>query len=119
MRGETVGFLDKLRALFGQPSSSARTPTAANDPDALWLHFRCSKCGATVRVRAHRRNDVNRIDEGPGDYLLCKEVMDSKCFQLMRAEVYLDASYRLVTAHVEGGELITAEEYEASQQQTA
>ena len=45
--------------------------------------------------------------------------MDSKCFQLMRAEVYLDASYRLVTAHVEGGELITAEEYEASQQKTA
>lgn len=114
-----MGFLDKLRALlFGQPSSVAKTPAATSDPDALWLHFRCGKCGATVRVRAHRRNDANRIDEGPGDYLLCKEVMDNKCFQLMRAEVYLDASLRLVTAHVEGGELITAEEYEASQQQT-
>lgn len=115
-----MGFLDKLRALlFGQPRSSARTATPPGDPDALWLHFRCNKCGATVRVRAHRRNDVNRTDEGPGDYLLCKEVMDNKCFQIMRAEIYLDGSLNLVTAHVEGGELITAEEYEASKQQTA
>jgi hypothetical protein len=113
-----MGFLDKLRThLLGRPRVGASS-SPGGDPDALWLHFRCNKCGSTVRVRAHRRNDVNQVDEGPGDYMLRKEVMDNKCFQLIRADVYLDASRRIVTAHVEGGELITAEEYQALQQTT-
>lgn len=106
---------DKLRTfLFGSSGAAPTSSLLSSDPDALWFYFRCGKCGTAVRIRVNRRNDANRIDEGPGAFLVRKEVMDSKCFQIMKADIYLDPSYRLVTAHVEGGELITAEEYQTS-----
>jgi len=106
-----MGFLDKLRRLLGTASASSATLA---DPHGLWFHFRCTKCGSLVRIRADRRNDLNR-SEGPGTFLLRKEVMDSKCFQLISAEIWLDASYNVVSAEVNGGELISKEEYEAVQ----
>jgi len=104
-----MGFLDKIRGFFaGGPSASE------GDPYGLWFHFRCGKCGDVVRVRADRRNDLNR-EEGPGTFLLRKDVMDNSCFQLMHAEIWLDSSYNVVTADVTGGELISKHEYEAAQ----
>jgi len=105
-----MGFWDKIRSFFaGAPSASPR------DPYGLWLHFRCGKCGTVVRIRADRRNDLNR-EAGPGTFLLRKEVMDNSCFQLMHAEVWLDSNYNVVTAEVSGGELISEEEYKAAQE---
>ena len=107
-----MGFLDKLRGFLqgsGSPSGAARA-----DPQALWLHFRCGKCGSVVRVRVHKGNDLSRA-EGPGTFLLRKEVMDSKCFQLMSTEIWLDGNYNVVSAEVSGGELISEEEYQAAQ----
>jgi len=103
-----MGFLDKIKSfLAGAPSG------APGDPYGIWFHFRCGKCGEVVRVRADRRNDLNR-EAGPGTFLLRKEVMDNSCFQLMHAEIWLDGSYNVVTAEVSGGELISKEEYEAA-----
>jgi len=104
-----MGFLDKLKGLFGGGSSSG----SAGDPYGLPLYFKCKKCGAITRVRVDKRNDLNR-DEGPGVFVLRKEVMDNKCFQLMRAEIWLDASYQVVSADVTGGELVTQAEYDAA-----
>ena len=105
-----MGFLDKIRSFFaGAPSPSA------GDPYGIWFHFRCGKCGGVVRVRADRRNDLNR-EEGPGTFLLRKDVMDNSCYQLMHAAIWLDGSYNVVAADVSGGELISKEEYEAARQ---
>ena len=109
--GTLMGFLDKLRELLG---GSGKAGTAADgDPYGLWFYFRCNKCGSVVRIRADRRNDLNRED-GPGTFLLSKEVMDNKCFQLMRAEIWFDSQYSIVSSDVTVGKLITREEYEAA-----
>ena len=105
-----MGFLDKIRSLFTGAASAGPA-----DPHGIWLHFRCDKCGAVVRMRADRRNDLNRED-GPGTFLLRKEVMDDSCFQLMNAEIWLDTNYNVVTAEVSGGQLISEEEYRASRE---
>ena len=102
-----MGFLDKLRQVF--TGSSRGT---AGDPYGLWFHFRCSKCNSVVRIRVDRRNDLNREPGGAGAFLLRKDVMDNKCFQLMRVEIWLDSSYNVVSADVSGGEMISQEEYE-------
>jgi len=103
-----MGLLDALRRLFmSQPAS----PAASGDPNGLWFYFRCNKCGDVVRVRAHRYNDLNREEGGPAPLVLRKDVMDTKCFQLMRAEIWLDNNYGVVSSEVSGGKLISEEEY--------
>ncbi|MCD6520892.1 MAG: hypothetical protein J7M05_13320 [Anaerolineae bacterium] len=111
-----MGLLKKLLQFFGGGTAgSARgSSTSRSDPYGLWFYFRCNKCGAVVRVRADKRNDLNREEGGPGVFLYRKEVMDDKCFQLMRADIWLDSHYNVVSAEVQGGELITEEEYEAA-----
>lgn len=107
-----MALLSKLKELFGGGKSPGRGQPA--DPHGLMLYFRCQRCGAVVRVRADKRNDLNREDGGPGVFLLRKDVMDNKCFQLMNAEVWLDSNYQVVSSDVTGGELISEEEYTAS-----
>ena len=108
-----MGFLDALKRILGGGTSSS---SEGADPYGLWFYFRCGRCGSVVRVRADRRNDLNRDEEGPGTYLLRKDVMDNTCFQLMQAELWLDASYNVVSADVTGGTLISREDYEAAGQ---
>ncbi|MBC7237689.1 MAG: hypothetical protein H5T69_17750 [Chloroflexi bacterium] len=110
-----MSFLDKLRQLFGgggqQPSR-----TTAPDTTGLWFHFRCNKCGSLVRIRVDKRNDLNREEDGPGAFLLRKDVMDDTCFQLMQAEIWLDGDYNIVASDVTGGSLISEQEYRAAQE---
>ena len=115
-----MSFLRALKSLFSPASGlSAASGAASGDPYGLWLHFRCNRCGSVVRIRADRRNDFNRVDadESPAGspaLLLVKDVMDNKCFQLIHAEVCVDATYKTIGADVHGGQLITQEEYEDS-----
>ncbi len=114
-----MGFLAKLRQfLFGAPGAAHPAQAAAGDPYGLWFHFRCDHCGSVVRIRVDKRNDLDRGYEGLGAAALHKEIMDNKCFRLIRAELTLDASYQLITAVVDGGLLITREEYEAALKST-
>jgi len=81
------------------------------DPDAIWLYVQCGQCGAPVAVRADRRYDLNPDETGAG-YVLIKEIMDNRCFRLMRAEVHLDAHYRVLERSIEGGRFLSPEEYD-------
>jgi len=108
-----MGFMETLRRIFG--GGAAGAPAEPGDPHGLWFHFRCGRCGSVVRIRADRRNDLNR-EEGQGTYILRKDVMDNHCFQLMHAELWLDDSYSVVASEVSGGKLISQEEYEQEAQ---
>ncbi|MFO7917009.1 MAG: hypothetical protein R6V13_02890 [Anaerolineae bacterium] len=103
-----AGILEAIKNLFQGGLAGAGT----RDPNAIFLYFKCDKCGAVVPVRVDKRHDLNR-EEGPGTFLLKKDVMDDNCFQLMRATVWLDNSYNVVSADVSDGELISEEEYNA------
>ena len=108
-----MALFSKLKELFGGGKASGSSQGSV-DPNGIMLHFRCQRCGAVVRIRVDKRNDLNREDDGPGVFLLRKDVMDNKCFQLMNAEVWLDSSNQVVSSDVAGGELISEEEYTAA-----
>ncbi len=99
-----MGFLDQLKSLFN--------PQAAGDPNALWLYVKCSRCGTPLAVRVDLRNELS-ADYASGGYVLHKEMMDSKCFTLMHAEIRFDAQHKITEQKIEKGEFITREEYEA------
>jgi len=107
-----MSFFGKLGQLLGNFFASPATSTS--DPRGLMLYFRCAKCGTVVPVRADKRNDLNR-EPGPGTFLLRKEVMDDKCFQIMHATIWLDGSYNVVSSDIQGGELVSKDVYEATQ----
>lgn len=115
-----MGFLDKLlKALSGgETGKSKSSVSSGGDPNGIMFYFRCAKCGTPVRVRVDRRNDLNSED-GPGAYVVRKDIMDSKCFQMMRAELWLDTTYMVVQSDVRGGSLITEGEFKAATKPSA
>ncbi len=84
----------------------------ARDPHGIYLHVRCTRCGAPLRVRADRRHDLQR-DYDTGTYILHKEMMDGVCFSLIHATLRLDARHHIVDREITGGEFITADVYQA------
>jgi hypothetical protein len=103
--GETMGFLDNLRSLF-----SSR-PSARAD-DAIHIYVECGRCKSRVHVRLDKRHDLSQ-GEG-GGYFVRKEIMDSKCFRMMTAEIAFDTSYRVQNQEVQGGRLVSKQEFDAA-----
>ncbi len=107
--------MEILRKIFG-----GGKPRERGDPNAIYFYVRCKKCGEKIRLRVDKRYDLMRdYDRGPGDagsgYILQRDVMGNKCFQLMHMEVFLDNGYRVLSQDITGGEFITREEYEAEE----
>jgi len=95
-----------LRRLFGAGE--------APSDGAIHLYVRCSHCGAPVHVRAEPGNDLS-IEYGVAvatGYRLHKEIMDSRCFRLMRAEVLYDQARRETSRQITGGAFISKAEYD-------
>lgn len=100
--------MNLLRRLFGGGD-------AAPSDGAIHLYVRCNNCGAPVHTRIDPRNELS-IEYGDDDsaagYRLHKELMDARCFRLMRAEIAYDRSRREISRQIEGGAFITKDEYD-------
>jgi|GEM_PF-225751 len=114
---KTMALWDTVRRVLGLGTGASGAAAAAGgDPDGVYVYCRCRNCGDSVAVRLNKRNDLSREGGGPGTLFVRKEIMDNRCFRLMQAEVWFDDAYRIVTADIEGGILLTREEYEADQE---
>ena len=100
-----MSVLDTLKALF--------SPSGGNQGHATWLYVRCARCGTPLAVRVDLRNEPSP-DYDSGGFLLVKEMMDNKCFTLMRAEVHFDALKKVTSRTIDKGTFITKEEYESA-----
>ncbi len=87
-------------------------PAMGEDSNVLWLYVQCGRCGTPLAVRINKRNETTP-DYESGGYVLHKEMMDSKCFQLMHAELQLDAQGKVTAKNVDRGKFLTRAEYEA------
>ncbi len=98
-----MGILDRFRSSFN--------PATGDDSNAIWLYVKCARCGTPLAVRVDLRNEPS-IDYEHGGYVLHKEMMDSRCFTLMHAQVRFDAQHKILEQSVDKGEFITREQYE-------
>jgi len=100
-----MGLLDRLTSLFSsRPSKEA--------DDAIHIYVECGRCKSRVHVRLDKRHDLSQ-GEG-GGFFVRKEIMDSKCFRLMAAEIAFDGGYRVQSQNLDGGRFISKEEFEAA-----
>jgi hypothetical protein len=103
-----------LRRLFGGQSQNGPAD------NALHLYVRCARCGAPVHVRVHLFNDL-AVDyddnESVAGYRLRKEIMDSRCFRLIYADLRFDRNRHELERTIEGGSFISREEFERLSQE--
>ena len=98
-----MGF---LRKLFGGGKSSQPV-----DKNGIYLYFRGKRAAdAVTKVRADKQHDLNRTDSG---FVWHKTIVDSKYFSRIQAVVYFDGNYQVTNADLDGGEMITKEEFDA------
>ena len=98
-----MGLLGKLASMFGGQGGMG--------DDAIHIYVECERCKARVHVRLDRRHDISVREDG--GYYVRKEVMDSKCFRLMAAEITFDGAYSVQRREVQGGRFLTQAEFEA------
>lgn len=87
-----------------------------NEP-FLFLYLQCNCCKEKIKLRIHKNTDLSPAypDESSSAeacYILRKEAMDSKCFNLIQVNIEFDRSYRIINQQVKGGKLLTKEEFE-------
>lgn len=95
---------------------SKRSQQPANT--ALWLYVRCGRCGEAIRIRADRRYDMasemlDPGEEGPA-YTMRKDVVGARCFQRITATLGFDRRWQIVSRDIQGGDWLSAEEYQAT-----
>jgi hypothetical protein len=98
-----MGF---LRKLFGGANRQPKD-------NGVYLYFRSKRAAdAVTKIRIEPSYDLNR----DGNTLSWhKTIVDSRYFSRINAVIRFDDSHQVISADLDnGGELITAEEYEAT-----
>lgn len=106
-----MSLLDQIKSFFRSGKKGAYG-------DSFVYVVRCSRCGEVVRVRADRRYDLQQDFDPSGDtvqgYVLNKEVLGSRCQQLMYLTVHFNRSYEEVERSIEGAEFVAEADYPSS-----
>lgn len=97
-----MGF---LRKLFGGGNSQPKD-------DGIYLYFRSKRAAdAVTKVRINPQYDLNNNGSG---YTWHKTIVDARYFSRINAVVYFDGGHNVTSADLDGGELISAEAFEAA-----
>jgi|FLYN01.1.fsa_nt_gi hypothetical protein len=101
--------MDFFRKLFGGAATGGDS-----DKSGLYFYVRARNCDEVVQVRIDTNNDLSLSDDGSG-YWVRKLAHGSnyRCRWPVEMTLYFDSNRKLQNSDVQGGELVTREEYEA------
>jgi hypothetical protein len=89
-------FLRKIAELISGPASP--------QSDFIEYRIKCGKCGEIVKIKVFPDRDLNpTYEDGGPEYILKKEVMDSKCFRMISIEISYDSARREIAKEISGG----------------
>ena len=105
-----MSFLKKLQSFFTSP--------AGDDRRSLWLYVKCEKCGEILKGRVDLYNDLSiQYEESErGTSYFCRKVFigSKRCYRPIEVELTFDKNRRLLSEEINGGEIVTAEDYLAA-----
>jgi hypothetical protein len=108
-----MGFLDSLRKAFGGGGSRS---SSGNSGRTYTIYAKCQRCGEPLKGRVDMMNEPS-LGEDEETWVVRKGLVGSgaqRCFQTVEVTLTFDAKKQtVIDSEVIGGQLITAEEYEA------
>ena len=98
-----MGFMDKIKDFF-QP---------VNNTNLLEIYLQDKKCKEKIKLLVRKSYDIQRIYEKDqdADYRLRKVVICNNCYNKINLEIDYNKKYNIINSEIDGGELITKEEY--------
>jgi hypothetical protein len=89
--------------------------TGSGDSEGLHIYVRCDRCGEIIHVRANKRTDITQEYMDGAERatpMLHKEILGSKCQNLMYVHLTLDGSYTITASDLERCTLVSQAAYE-------
>lgn len=100
-----------FRRILKTLTGGVRSP---DDRDGLYFYVRPRQCARIARTRVHRYNDLSQSEED-GGYFCRKVITVAGCPWQATLELKFDRNRRITQQWVEGGELVSVEEYAAQE----
>jgi hypothetical protein len=99
------GFLENLKNVF------AGTVQSPGQQGAVRFVVQCNRCNEEITVKIRTSSDISRVYEEDGGppgsvYYVRKEILGSKCNNLIYLTAYFNESFNLVSSDVTGGKII-------------
>ena len=99
------GFLDNLKNFFTGPVQSS------GQQGAVKLVVQCNRCREEITVKIRTASDISRVYEEDGGlpgsvFYVRKEILGSKCNNLIYLAAYFNESFNLISSDVTGGKII-------------
>lgn len=85
------------------------------EENIMYLYIKCNKCGENIKVRITKSTDLlYNYNEPQGEvrYTLRKEILGSKCPNLIYAFAKFGKNKNMLSLSIKGGTSITQEEFE-------
>jgi len=99
------GFLDNLKNFFTGPVQSQ------GQQGAVRFVLQCNRCSEEITVKIRTASDISRVYEEDGGppgavFYVRKEILGSKCNNLIYLTAYFNENFNLISSDVTGGKII-------------
>jgi len=99
------GFLDNLKNVFTGPVQSQ------GQQGAVKFVVQCNRCNEEITVKIRTSSDISRVYEEDGGppgsvFFVRKEILGSKCNNLIYLTAYFNGNFDLISSDVTGGKII-------------
>jgi hypothetical protein len=101
--------------LFSRLFKGGNRSSSTGDTEGLHVYVRCDRCSEIIHVRANKRTDVTHDYLDGSDtatLILHKEILGSKCQNLMYVHLTLDHSYNVIGSQLERCTIVSREAFD-------
>jgi hypothetical protein len=99
------GFLDNLKNFFMGPVQPQ------GQQNSVKFVIKCNRCSEEITVKIRTSSDMSRVYEEDGGppgsvFFVRKEILGSKCNNLIYLAAYFNEGFNLISSDVTGGKII-------------